>query len=156
MGLKTGRGVELLQGEAFVLEPSAVHNSVVTNQAGVNQWNLYGERARYLFHLNVTAAATVAGDTLDVFIDCTAPDLSWINCIHFPQVLGNGGALAYYAVLDASNPGTACIAVATDAAVNTVRPAMFGQSFRVRYTVVNVGGVSFTFAVQGYAIGSRV
>jgi hypothetical protein len=156
MGYKGPRGIELVQGEQFVLEPSSAHVTIGTNTIGTNRYYVYGERARYIFQCNLTAAANLVGDTLDVYIDAELPDGAWGNAIHFPQMLGNGGAKDYYAVLDASNPGTACIDVTSDAAVNTVRPAVFGPSFRVRYTIAGGGAQSFTFAVQVYAIGARI
>lgn len=103
--------------------------------------------------LDVTAAAAASGDTLDVYID-TSPDggTTWVNVVHFTQVLGNGGTKQFWAVLDpGGSPGTAVIAVGSDAASGVVRPAMFCDQLRVRYTVVDGGahGQSFTFSVKG-------
>jgi hypothetical protein len=157
MSIKGPRGVELLQGEAFVLEPSSAHVTIAANVAGLYQFNPYGERSRFLFLLDLTAAANLVGDTLDVLIDALAPDgATWLNALHFPQCLGNGGAKKYFAILDAANPGTACFDVTADAAVNTVRPALFGASFRTRYTIAGGGAQSFTFSVSAYAISPGV
>jgi len=157
MSIKGPRGVELLQGEAFTLEPSSVHVTIVTNQAGVNQYKVLGERSRFLFLVDLTAVAAAAGDTLDVLIDALAPDgATWLNAAHFPQMLGDGGLKKFFAILDAANPGTACFDVTADAAVNTVRPALFGSDFRVRYTIAGVGSQSFTFSVRVYAISPGI
>ncbi|MCX6069448.1 MAG: hypothetical protein NTU91_01110, partial [Chloroflexi bacterium] len=98
-------------------------------------------------------------DTLDVFVDVLAPDLTtWLNAIHFTQVLGNGGAKKFFAVLDPSNPGTAVIDASADAAAAAVRPALFGPQLRGRYTVVDPGwgAASFTFSLRLYATGYPV
>jgi hypothetical protein len=152
MPLRGPRGIELLQGEQFVLEPSSAHLGIAANVAGLYPWAVKGERMRYCFQCNLTAAAAAAGDTLDVYIDAEMPDGAWGNVAHFPQMLGNGGVRNYLAVLDASTPGTAVIDLTTDCAVNVTRPAVFGPSFRTRYTIAGVGSQSFTFAVQAYAL----
>jgi hypothetical protein len=146
------RGINLSQGEVYVLEPSSVHATIAANVAGVNRFYTLGERRRFLFHVNLTAAGIVAGDTLDVFIDAEAPDGSWMNAIHFPQMLGNGGVQSFFGVLDATNPGAVTIATTADAAVGVVRPGVFGPSFRTRYTIAGAATQTFTFAVQAYAI----
>jgi hypothetical protein len=152
MPLRGPRGVELRQGEVYVLEPSSAHVTIAANVAGANRFYVYGERRRFLFHVNLTAAANLVGDTLDVLIDAEAPDGSWVNAIHFPQMLGNGGAKAFFGVLDTTNPGAVTFDVSADAAVGVVRPGVFGPSFRTRYTIAGGGAQSFTFAVQAYAV----
>jgi len=146
------RGTDLDQGETFTLAASAAR----TATAGTNGTELYfgGERQRFIVLLNVTAAATDVDDTLDVYIDWSLDNVTYFNGGHFTQVLGNGGVKAFYMVFDPSNPGTAGIAIATDAAVNTVRPALIGPYCRARWVIVNPGGgaASFTFSITGYAI----
>src|SRR5437762_13136844 len=44
------------------------------------------------FFMEVTAAATLAGDTLDLFMQHSLDGTSFDDFIHFTQVLGNGGA----------------------------------------------------------------
>lgn len=157
MTIKGPRGIELLQGEAFILEPSAVHAAIAANVAGVNQFTVRGERSRFVFLLDLTAAANLVGDTLDVLIDALAPDgVTWLNALHFPQCLGNGGAKKYFAVLDAANPGTACFDVTADCAVNTTRPSLFGSDYRGRYTIAGGGAQSFTFSLSVYAVSPGV
>lgn len=104
--------------------------------------------------LVVTAAATAAGDTLDVYID-TSPDggTTLFNVVHFTQVLGNGGVKKFVATLDPGSPGTAVIAVGADAAAGVVRPSMFCDWMQVRYTIVNGSAPSFTFAVLAFGKG---
>jgi len=106
---------------------------------------------RVVLVLDVTEAATAAGDTLDVYVDVSLDGASWINAVHFDQVLGNGGAKQYYAVLDASNPGTSVIDASADASAGDVRPALFGAYMRARWAVVEADDAAFTFSVVGYA-----
>lgn len=105
-----------------------------------------------VFVLNVTVAATEVDDTLDVYIDTSYDGgTTWVNIAHFTQVLGNGGAKEF-ACNVASQNSPAEIAVAADAAVNTVRALPLGDRIRYRSTVVDAGGVaaSFTFGLVGF------
>ena len=157
MTLKGPRGVELIQGEVLTLFASAARGAGV-NQAGTAVI-VNGERSRFAVELVVSAAQTEVTDTLDVFLDVLAADgVTWLNAIHFTQVLGNGGAKKYFAVLDPSNPGTAVIDASADAAAGAVRPGLFGPQLRGRYTIVDAGGAAagFTFAVTAYATGYPV
>lgn len=147
------RGKNLYQGEAITLKASGA----VTETAGTNGTAVYigGERGRYLFLLNVTAAATEAGDTLDAYIDWSLDNSVWINGGHFTQCVGNGGAKKYYMIFDPSSPGTSVIDATSDAANSAVRPALFGAYVRTRYVVVEANAnanSSFTFSVTGYAL----
>jgi hypothetical protein len=157
MTVRGRRGIELIEGEVMTLFASAARGaSAGTNGADVAT---YGERARYIFVLDITAAATDVTDTLDVYVDVLNPDLTtYTNAIHFTQALGTGGVKRFHAVLDATNPGTSVIDATSDAAAGAVRPGLFGQAFRGRYVEVDPGaGVSsFTFSLLGYAVGSRV
>jgi hypothetical protein len=157
MTLKGPRGVELIQGETLTLFASAARGAGVAQTGTAAE--VYGERSRYVAELVVSAAATDATDTLDVYVDVLAADgATWLNAIHFTQVLGNGGAKKFFAVLDPSNPGTAVIDVTSDCAVSVARPALFGPQLRGRYTIVDAGGAaaSFTFALLMYATGYPV
>lgn len=147
------RGVNLDQGELITLKASGA----VTETAGTNGTSVYigGERRRYIFLLNVTAAATEVGDTLDVYVDWSFDNSTYINGGHFTQVLGNGGVKKYYMVFDPSAPGTSVIDATSDAASAAVRPALFGPYVRTRYVVVEANAnanSSFTFSVTGYAL----
>lgn len=146
------RGSDLKQGEAITLFPAAAY-TVVT--AGTNGTAVFvgGERKRFIFILRVTAAATDAADTLNMFVDFSIDGVTYFNGGHFTPVLGNGGAVSYYMVFDASAPGTAVIATTADAANSTVRPSLFGAYVRGRYILVDADvNASFTLSVTGYAI----
>ena len=108
-----------------------------------------------IFLLDITASATAAGDTLNVFIDVSFDGTNSAgNAVHYTEQAGDGAAASEYAVLDASAPGTSVIAVTSDAAAAAVRPALFGAYYRARWALVDGGGAdtSHTFSVTGYAI----
>lgn len=149
--MKGPRGVELVQGETITLAASAARTA-----DGSGTWvYVGGERSKFLFHLDITASATDAGDTLDVFIDVSLDGTNSAgNAVHFTQQAGNGAAAAEIAVLDATNPGTATVVVTADAAAAAVRPGLFGPYYRARWEVVDSGDAnsSHTFAVTAYAM----
>lgn len=107
-----------------------------------------------LVMLNVTAAATDANDTLDVYVD-TSPDggTTWINVGHFTQVLGNGGAKKFVMALKNDNPGASAVTdVTSDAAAGATRQYGIADRLRYRGVVVDPTGsnVSFTYAVTAF------
>lgn len=140
-------------GKRLVLDAASAKVTVVTNQIGsggaIGGLWLYDS---LVVLLNVTAAATEAGDTLDVYIDTSIDGgATWINVVHFPQVLGNGGAKKFAAVLAPQGGQSAtAIDVTIDAAANAVRAGILGDMVRARYTTVDVAtlaNMSFTFSV---------
>ncbi len=113
-----------------------------------------GERKRFIVVNAITASATAAGDTADVYVDFSLDGTTWYNAVHFTQQAGNGAARTEYAVLDPSAPGAATIDVTTDAASGVVLPSLFGPYMRARWVLVDGGGgdTSHTFSVIAYAI----
>lgn len=97
--------------------------------------------------LTVSAAATGAGDTLDVFIDILADGgTTWVNVGHFTQVLGNGGAKTFMMALRSDNPGTSAVTdVTSSASAGNTRQYGVGTSMRYRSTVASSG--NFTFGI---------
>lgn len=145
------RGADLQQGETITLRASAVTAAT----AGTNGTAVFigGERTKYIFLLDVTAAATDAGDLLDVYVDWSIDGTTYINGGHFTQCLGTGGAKKYYMVFDSANPGTAVIDATSDAANSTVRPSVFGAYVRARWVMVDADADgNFTWSCVGYAI----
>ncbi len=144
------RGVELVQGEAITLAASAART------AGANGTAVFlgGERQRFVFLLSVTASATDAGDTLDVYIDWSLDNVTWLNGGHFGQQAGNGAAKKEWMTFDPTNPGTSSIAVTSDAAAGAVRPGVLGPYVRARWAIADSGDAnqSHTFSVVGYGI----
>ena len=104
--------------------------------------------------LDVTAAATDAGDTLDVYIDTSFDGgVSFVNIGHFTQVLGNGGAKKFIMSFKA-NPITSsnCVAFTADQAAAAALQIGWGDRLRVRSVVVDAStqNVSFTYSVKAY------
>lgn len=104
-----------------------------------------------VFVLDVTAAATAAGDTLDVYVDTSVDGVTWINAVHFTQVLGNGGAkrelakLTSEALVDPDN----VLAISSDAAVTVVRNVGVMPYLRHRSVLVDstTDDASFTYSL---------
>jgi hypothetical protein len=95
--------------------------------------------------LDVTAAATTAGDTLDVYIRTLIDGTNWVDVHHFTQVLGNGNAKQYYAAMPTSAALTE-FEDGTGLGEHTSR-GMAGTLWRVHYVVVNDSTAGFTFSV---------
>lgn len=133
----------------YTLAASAARTASAS-EAAVHVGGLW-RRAELVF--DVTASATDAGDTLDVYVDIS-PDsgTTWVNAVHFAQQAGNGAAKTEIAILDPSNPGVATINVTADAAAGAVRPSVIGRTFRARSVLVDGGGAntSHTFSVKAY------
>lgn len=135
-------------GTPYTLAASAARTAGATGTAqAIEGWR------RAIFLLSITASATEAGDTLDVFVD-VSPDsgTTWVNAVHFTQQAGNGAAKKEVAVLDPSNPGTAVVDVTSDAAAAVVRPAVWGNQIRARWAIVDSGNAnsSHTFEVIAF------
>lgn len=112
-----------------------------------------GGHRRYIIVCDITASATAAGDTLDVYVDVSPDGTNWVNAVHFTQQAGDGAARKEVAILDPANPGTSVIDVTADAAAGATRPALFGQKMRARWAIVDGGGAdtSHTFSVVALA-----
>lgn len=100
--------------------------------------------------LDVTAAATAAGDTLDVVIQTRLGD-DWVDVIHFTQVVGDGGTKIHVAKLSATEP-QAMFEVASALAAGSIRH-LIGDEWRAKWTVASATAPSFTFSVTVVPIG---
>ena len=111
-----------------------------------------GDWDSMLVLLDITASATEANDTLDVFIDVSFDNVTWFNAIHFTQQAGNGSAKKEIAAINAGWYPTAPVDITADASSGAVRPGLLGQYVRVRSTVVRDSGTNeaHTFSVQAY------
>lgn len=103
------------------------------------------------FELDVTAAAAAVGDTLDVKIQTTldGSGATWVDVVHFTQVLGNGGAKRFYAKL----VGGVAEAMYEDHTASLAAGSIknhLGDNWRYTYTIVDGGahGQSFTFSIH--------
>ncbi len=141
-----------LTNKAITLLAAAARTTPGADQLGTAVTGV-GQFRRWIILLNLTAAATEVGDTLDVYVDFSLDGTTWLNAIHFAQLLGNGGAKKFFAIIDPTNPGTAPFDATANAAVNTVRPAVTGAQVRVRWTLVDAGtqNASFNFGVTALA-----
>ena len=102
------------------------------------------------FQLDVTAAATDAGDTLDVYIQHTMDGTNYDDFIHFTQVLGNGGAKRFRAQWSGLVVSGTPLAPVGDAAMAaSVLQGPVGKPWRVKWVVVDGDANSaFTFTVK--------
>lgn len=132
--------------EVATLLASAAQTATSTGEAAVR----LPVADAYAFVLDVTAAATDVGDTLNVFVQTRIDDgagANWLDVVHFTEVLGNGGSKQYVSkivpVLD-----TAEYEVGTALGAAAVRN-LAGDEWRVRFAIVDAGtdNASFTFSV---------
>jgi hypothetical protein len=140
--------------QAITLRASAAATVVAgatgTPVSGLGQWK------RLIFVCAITASATEAGDTLDVYVDASLDNVTYYNAVHFTQQAGNAAAKTEIAVLNPAAPGAVVINVTADANSGVVRPAVWGLYYRARWTVVEANAnanASHTFSVIGYAQG---
>lgn len=111
---------------------------------------------RAVFFLDVTAAATDVGDTLDVYIQ-QSPDngTNWDDFVHFTQVLGNGGVKQFIAEWSAFPSAESELHAKADGSLAAgVLQGPVSETWRVKWVVVDAGtvNVSFTFAVKATLI----
>jgi len=101
--------------------------------------------------LDVTAAATDVGDTLDVYLDTSFDGgATFVNIGHFTQVLGNGGAKTYIMAFKAA-PIAASNSVAATANQSAAAALQigFGDRFRYRTALVDAdANASFTYSLK--------
>jgi hypothetical protein len=100
------------------------------------------------FVLDVTAAATATGDTLDVYVQTKLDGTNWVDVVHFTQVLGDGGAKRYYAKLT-SHLATAEFENGAALGAAAVRN-LIGDEWQVRWAITDADtdDASFTFSVS--------
>ena len=100
-----------------------------------------------VFEFDVTAAATEAGDTLDMKIQTMIDGTNWIDICTFTQVLGNGGAKRYFAKVCAST-AQAMFENATALTATNVRHIL-GDKYRCAWSITDAStdNASFTFSV---------
>ncbi len=106
---------------AAVVTPGTTTARGAAASTGIVYPNLLSKFDVATFMLQVTAAATEAGDTLDVFIDLSLDLQVWFNGIHFTQLLGNGGAKTFVAEITHPTAAVNPIDVTSDASVTVSR-----------------------------------
>lgn len=132
------------------LLPSAARTASGTLTIAASVAQALARATRALFFLEVTAAATDVGDTLDVYLQSSVDGSTWDDFVHFTQVLGNGGAKKYLAAWNSLiTPTTAMGANADGALAAGVKQGPVGSSFRIKWVVVDADlDGSFTFSVK--------
>lgn len=102
-----------------------------------------------VFQLDVTAAATAVGDTLDVYIQHTVDGTNYDDFIHFTQVLGNGGAKRFMARWNSIGAAPESeMGALQDAAMSAgVLQQPIGRTWRVKWVVASADTPAFTFSV---------
>lgn len=103
---------------------------------------------------DLTAAATDATDTLDIYIDTSFDGgATFVNIGHFTQMLGNGGAKKFIMSFK-SNPIAAanCVAFGTDQAASAALQIGFGDRIRYRTVAVDAStqNASFTYSLKAF------
>lgn len=126
--------------ESVSLQASAVQTATGQSAAA----KLPYEFKAVTFELDLTAAATVVGDTLDVTIQTKVDQSNWIDACHFTQAVGNGGAKRYLATLTTGINQT-MYEVGTALTAGSVRN-VWGDEWRVSWVIAGTSP-SFTFSV---------
>lgn len=110
-----------------------------------------------VFQLDVTAAATAVGDTLDVYIQHTVDGTNYDDFVHFTQVLGNGGAKRFMARWNGIGAAPESeLGAPQDAAMSAgVLQQPVGNTWRVKWVIVDADtdDASFTFSVSAALTG---
>lgn len=135
---------KLTQAEAVTLQASAAQTA--TAQSGVSKLPIIYRCLT--FELDVTSAATVVGDTLDVTVQTRVDTVNWVDVVHFTQVLGNGGAKRFLATISTALNQT-MYEVGTALTAGSVRN-IFGDDWRVSWVIAGTSP-SFTFSVWATA-----
>ena len=142
---------------ALARYPKSSHEQVLLHTATAITATETGSSGRmpnavaYAFTLDVTSAATAAGDTLDVEIQTMLDGSNWTKVVAFTQVLGNGSAKRHIAKIE-SGEVEAMFEAAAALAAGSVRN-LAGDEWRVVATVVNGDTPIFTFTVHGIPVG---
>lgn len=107
---------------------------------------LYSE---IVFELDVTAAAAVAGDEIDIFVQ-TKFGIKWIDVVHFTKVIGTDTTKTFIAKI-VSGIAESMYELSSALAAGSERN-IIGPKFRARWVVVSASAPSFTFTVNATGI----
>jgi hypothetical protein len=125
----------LLTKKAFDSTTVLASQTTSTTNTGTAAVKLPYPPVALAFVLDVSAAATDAVDSLDVYVQTKLDGVNWVDMIHFTQVVGNGGAKRFIAKVSAS------------LAAGNVRH-LLGDEYRVRWDITDADfNCSFTFSV---------
>jgi len=138
-----GRAIAVNQ----VLLASAARTATSTGSTPVEKI-LAGFKVLF-FQLDVTAAATAAGDKIDVYVQTTLDGTKWVDIVHFTQILGNGGVKLFRTKVNA-DVATAEFENGAALGAAAVRNIV-GDQYRCRWVVTSADAPSFTFSVVANA-----
>lgn len=140
--------------KSFTLKPSAAQTESDTGES-LELITDAQPFSQIVFILDLTAAATDAGDTLDVYVDVSFDNSTWVNAVHFTQILGNGGAKRELAKLNVGelNDPDAVLNIASDASAGVTRNVGVAPFYRYRSEITDAStdNASFTYSLLGYA-----
>lgn len=141
------RSPESFPGRSIVTNLVLLESAARTETGTGGELVAEGLSALFL-QLDVTAAATDSGDTLDVYVQTTIDGTNWVDIYHFTQVLGNGGAKRYFGkvLFDAALTEFENAAALAAAGGRSI----LGDRYRVRWAITDAStdNASFTFSVK--------
>lgn len=120
-----------------------------SNVAALSIPNLRAVKAAVLL-LDVTAAAQLVGDTLDVYLQGSVDGSSWNDILHVTQVLGNGGAKKYEARWFRDMAPETELGALLDKAMTegVLQGPQAVSNWRLAWVVAGGANKSFTFSVS--------
>ena len=102
--------------------------------------------------LDVTAAATAAGDILDVYVDTSFDGATtWVNLGRFTRVLGNGGVKKFimsFAAIPLTSSNS--VVFGADQSESAALQIGFGDNIRYRGITTESDTVAFTYLVTAF------
>lgn len=140
-------GLAKRQHDVVTLVASAAQTASSTGEPSVTLPTI-DVLAAVAFTLDVTAAATTTGDTLNLAVQTKLDGTKWTDIVRFTLVLGDGGAVRHIEkiVVDLAEAG---FEVGSALAAGVVRN-LLGDEYRVIWTIVDetADDASFTFSVH--------
>ncbi len=135
--------MERRQGYYETLLASVTKTAAATGNSQATPVKIKDPVSCITFVLDVSAAATLVGDTLNVYVQTMLDGVNWCDVVAFTQVLGNGGVKRYIAKLSATAACTMFENATTLTAGN--QRDLIGDGWAIRWALVGTG--SFTFSV---------
>lgn len=136
------------QMERRLAYATSLHDSAARTATGTGSATTIKDAgAGIAFQLDLTAAATDSGDTLNVYVQTTLDGTNWIDVVAFTQCLGNGGAKRHVAKISGTAAET-MFETGSALSAGSVRN-LIGDQWRVRWAITDAStaNASFTFSV---------
>jgi hypothetical protein len=105
-----------------------------------------GEFHAIVLQLDLTSAATAAGDKLNVYLQFLVDGVNWTDCHHFAEMAGTGGAKRFFAKV-LHDAALTEFSAATALSASAGR-SVFGDSWRIRSVITSLSAASFTYSVR--------